>query len=231
MSMPSGKKIRRVTAFIVGSSFWLVTYSVVSSATSSFVSMHPVTNSSVSVQTQVLLSAAFPLMEILRRVGPWIVQRMHRLGEGSPVKLTGLALLMAGRMRALSLREEWLSHLSGETGRGLTRSQQIRAAWGFLRAAVRYRVQDAADLAWRPIDIVLASRGFSAIAVYAPSLVTAMLLTKQGGLYGLIDHIPSIPAVWLAMYGLIRTGRWWRGVQPPEHHPHRKKSADQREQS
>lgn len=149
--------------------------------------------------------------------------RLSRL----PLTLMKLAVLIAGRMRAEAVREEWRSHLAGDSGCGpLARKRQVRAAYGFVWAAVCYRVQDAADLGWRPVDAVLASRGLSTATVYVPSLVTAVLLAKQGGIYGILDHITSVPAVGGAMYGLIRTGRWWRGVQPSKHHPRGKKSAD-----
>jgi hypothetical protein len=82
-------------------------------------------------------------------------------------RLTNLTVFLAGQKRR-SLGNEWRSHLCGETGRGLARNDQIRAARGFLWAAVRYRLQDAADLAWRPADAVLRSRTLSNLTVWFP---------------------------------------------------------------
>lgn len=186
----------------------------------------------VATELMPVLLPAVVIVELLSRSYPEsprgrLIRLPFRFSCVQPLTLMALAVLIAGRMRAALVREEWRSHLYGEPGCGpLTRRQQSRAAYGFIWAAICYRAQDAADLAWKPLDAVLASRGLSTMAVYIPSLVTAVLLAKQGGLYGLLDHITSVPAVGGAMYGLIRTGRWWRGVKPPKHHPQRNKGAD-----
>jgi hypothetical protein len=140
----------------------------------------------------------------------------------SPQRLTGFAVFIAGRKRA-ALGTEWRSHLSGETGRGLPGDQQIREAAGFVRAAVQYRLQDAADLAWRPVDAILASRQLSNLMVLLATLSVAVLFIREGGLYGLASNLGSAAVVWGAAFGLIRAGRWWRNVKPPEHEPRRRR--------
>lgn len=45
------------------------------------------------------------------------------------------------------VEEEWRGHLLSEHASGLPQREQARAARGFVLAAIRYRVQDAADLA------------------------------------------------------------------------------------
>jgi hypothetical protein len=80
------------------------------------------------------------------------------------------------------------------------------------------RLRPAADLAWSPADAVLATRNLSNLVVLAATLGVAVLCVRYDGLGGLIANLPGLAVVWGAAYGLIRLGRWWRGVNPPEHH-------------
>lgn len=138
-------------------------------------------------------------------------------------RLTGLAVIIAGE-RGPAWDDEWWSHLAGESGRGLASSRQARdAARGFLIAALRTRLQDASDLAWRPVDAVLASRELSNLIVMLTTLIVAEISIHGAGLYGLVSNLANIAVAWPAAYGLIRLGRWWRGVKPPEHKPRRSK--------
>jgi hypothetical protein len=89
------------------------------------------------------------------------------------------------------------------------------APGGLLRRRFRHGV----ELAWAPVDIVLAARDLSNLAVMAATLAVAALCTRDGGLTELIINLPALAVVWGASYGLIRLGRWWRGVRPPEHEP------------
>lgn len=70
---------------------------------------------------------------LLRRVNlPW--RRLlagDRLACASAQGIAGLAALLSGRSRSLALRDEWRSHLAGETG-PLTGWRAIRAALGFM---------------------------------------------------------------------------------------------------
>ena len=145
-----------------------------------------------------------------------------RLARVSPQKLTSFAVLIAGRERA-ALGTEWRSHLSGEVGTGLPADRQVREAAGFVMAALRYRVQDAADFAWRPVDAVLGSRHLSNLAVLLATVSMAVVFLRNGGLYNFAVNFQNVAAVWAAAYGLIRVGRWWRGVKPPKHEPRRER--------
>jgi DNA-directed RNA polymerase specialized sigma24 family protein len=101
-------------------------------------------------------------------------------------RLVNLAVFLVGPKRS-SLRDEWRSHLSGETGRGLVRKDQTRAARGFLWAAARLRLQDVIDWAWwRPVEVVLRSRGLSTLFVLAPSAMVAVLVLRDEGALGVV---------------------------------------------
>lgn len=158
----------------------------------------------------------------LVRAVAWLASATARRRRAriSPQRLTSLAVLIAGRQRA-AVCGEWQSHLAGETGAGLPPDRQVRVAAGFVLAAVRYRLQDLADLLWRPVDAALASRELSNLAALLPTLYVSVLFIRVGGLYGLAEHLEDVAVVWGAAYALIRTGRWWRGVKPPRRKPKR----------
>jgi hypothetical protein len=78
------------------------------------------------------------------------------------------------------------------------------------------------ELAWLPVDAVLAARELSNLVVVAATLAAAILCTRDGGLTSLIMNLPALAVVWGAAYGLIRLGRWWRDVGPPSHEPPRR---------
>jgi hypothetical protein len=152
-------------------------------------------------------------------------RRMHHrpwwMRAASPQRLTRLAMLIAGRQRA-SVCGEWRSHLAGETGTGLPEGRQAREAAGFVVAAMRYRLDDLAGLLWRPVDAVLASRALSSLVVLLPALCVSVLFTRAGGLLGLAEHLEDVAVAWGATFGLIRAGRNWRDVKPPERRTRRK---------
>lgn len=75
------------------------------------------------------------------------------------------------------------------------------------------------ELTWAPVDAVLAARDLSNLVVMAATLAVAVLCVCDGGLTSLIMNLPALAVVWGATYGLIRLGRWWRGVGPPNHEP------------
>ena len=130
-------------------------------------------------------------------------------------RLTDLAVFIAGRKR-LSLREEWSAHLAGNDGRELPPQEKHRAASGFARAAVRYRLRDAYLQAWKPIDAVLGSRPLSNMFVGGPVIVVLVAIVHHDGRFGLVADVQDPVALGAFLYGVIRTGRWWRGVKPPE---------------
>jgi hypothetical protein len=132
-----------------------------------------------------------------------------------PRLLAEAATLIAGRKR-LSLRDEWRAHLSGESGHDLGTQRKTRDALGFAAAGVRFRLADAADLAWRPVDTVLRSRILSILFVWGPvalMLVAIMLGTSR---YGLVADVQGPAALGAFLYTVIGTARWWRGVKLPE---------------
>jgi hypothetical protein len=51
------------------------------------------------------------------------------------------------------------------------------------------------------------------------TIAVAILFARNGGLIEVIINLPALAVVWGAAYGVIRLGRWWRGVRPPEHEP------------
>src|SRR5690348_3741569 len=89
-----------------------------------------------------------------------------------------------------------------------------------LRRAFRHEI----ELAWSPVDAVLAARDLSNLVVMGATLAVAILFACDGGLTAVITNLPALAIVWGAAYGLIRLGRWWRGVRPAEHEPPRRQS-------
>lgn len=83
----------------------------------------------------------------------------------------------------------------------------------------RLRFRRWAEMVWLPIDAVLAARDLSNLLVITATLTVAIPCAYGGGLTSLIMNLPALAVVWGAVYGLIRMGRWWRGVRPPEHEP------------
>ena len=141
--------------------------------------------------------------------GPRLVARSSAQG------ITNVAVLLAGRKRS-SLRDEWRSHLAGETGRGLPSGQRIGAALGFIVAALRYRLQDAAAAGWRLSEAVLKSRRWSNVVVFAPTGLAAVIIFRRDGAAGTLVAYESIAAIGGSLYAIVRVGRWYRDVKPPE---------------
>jgi hypothetical protein len=83
----------------------------------------------------------------------------------------------------------------------------------------RRRLRHLAGLAWTPAEAVLAARDLSNLVAVVVTLGVAVPCAYQGGLDGVIVNLPGLAVAWAATYGLIRLGRWWRGVYPPEHVP------------
>lgn len=150
----------------------------------------------------------------------YVPRSRHWYPATLPHRLTGLAAIIAGRSRARA-DGEWKAHLGGNTGYGLPRATQLRLSLGFIRAAVRYRLQDAADAAWRPADAILASRALSGLAVVMTALPAALMFLVHGGLYSVLSNLENISVAAVFTYSLVRFGRKWRGVRPSEHEPRR----------
>jgi hypothetical protein len=129
--------------------------------------------------------------------------------------LTRMAVIVAGPKRA-ALSAEWATHLFGETGTGLPSPRQARDALGFVASATRCRCSDAADAAWTPVDAVLKSRKLSNFLVFVPTAMAAVSILRHEGTIGVLTSAESISAIGGGLYGLVRVGRWWRHVKPPE---------------
>ena len=141
--------------------------------------------------------------------------RQARLGRLSVTYLTDLAVLLAGSSRP-ALRDEWFAHLAGESGHDPITWNKAKLAFGFVASGVRLRLADAADLAWRPADAVLGSRTLSNLFVWGPVIVMLFAIVHHDGRFGLVADIQDAGELGAFLYGAIRTGRWWRGVKPPE---------------
>jgi hypothetical protein len=129
--------------------------------------------------------------------------------------LTGVAALLAGRKRS-AVRDEWNAHLAGENGHDPITWPKAREALGFVASAVQCRLADAADMAWRPADAVLGSRFLSNLFVWGPVIAVLVAIVHHDGRFGLVADDQDPAALGAFLYGAIRTGRWWRGVKPPE---------------
>lgn len=138
-----------------------------------------------------------------------------QLAKFSVLGLTDLAVLLAGRRRPV-LRDEWRAHLAGEGGHDPATWAKVRQAFGFVASAIQFRLADAADLAWRPVDAALGSRTLSNLFVWGPVAVVLAVIDRHDGRFGLVADIQDPVALGAFLFVVIRTGRWWRGVKLPE---------------
>jgi hypothetical protein len=129
--------------------------------------------------------------------------------------LIGLAASIAGSKRPTKC-DEWRAHLAGETGHDPVTWQKVNEALRFVASAVRLRLGDAADAAWTPFDAILKSRTLSNLVVLGPTGMAAVFILRQEGTLGVIKSAGSISVIGSLLYGVIRLGRWWRDVKPPE---------------
>jgi hypothetical protein len=137
------------------------------------------------------------------------------LARFSAHSLTDLAALLAGRRRP-ALRAEWRTHLAGESGHDPANWAKVKDALGFVASALHCRWTDTADVAWTPVDAILKSRKLSNLLVFVPTVAAAMYILRHLGTLGVITSAEGISAIGGGLYGLIRVGRWWRDVEPPE---------------
>jgi hypothetical protein len=139
--------------------------------------------------------------------------------------LTDLAVLLAGRSRSAQC-DERRACAACESGHGLVTWRKVKQAFGFVAAALRFRLADAVDLAWRPADAVLGSRTLSNLFVWGPVTVALVAIVRHDGRYGLIADDQDPLALGVFLYGVIRTGRWWRGINPPPPKPRHARKSD-----
>jgi hypothetical protein len=168
-----------------------------------------------------------PLVEQLPAPMQYLFRRFSWLLKPSlsPGWLTGMAVLLAGRKRS-AVRDEWRSHLAGWRGHGLSRREQVRAARGFMWAALRYRLEDVTDLAWRPIDAVLGSRTLSNLFIWGPVIAVLVAIVRHDGRFGIVADDQDPVALGAFLYVVIKTGRWWRQIKLPEPKPRRVKERE-----
>jgi hypothetical protein len=145
----------------------------------------------------------------------WNSKARYRLAGGCVRGLTSLAVFLAGSKHSES-REEWASHLRGYAGHELATRQEMRYACGFVVAAIRYRLADVADATWTPVDAILRSRKLSNLLVFGPTVMVAVFILRHEGTLGVLKAAESILAIGTILYMLVRVGRWWRDVKPPE---------------
>lgn len=74
----------------------------------------------------------------------------------------------------------------------------------------------ARDRAWTPIDAILKSRKLSNLLVVGLPATVALYIQCHLGTLGVLTSAESVSAVGGCLYGLVRVGRWWRDVKPPE---------------
>ena len=170
-----------------------------------------------------LLCAAIPVagafsmfvLAYLRRArGRHRVRRAALAGVSVRI-LTALAAVLAGRGGKVLFRESD-AHLAGESGHDTPNGAKLKQAAGFVLAGARYRGQDWADAASRPVDAVLRSRFLSGLFVVVPTIVVAVEVLTHKGTMTVLTSFGSIFGVGTALAGAIKAGRKYRDVEPPE---------------
>jgi hypothetical protein len=63
---------------------------------------------------------------------------------------------------------------------------------------------------------VLGSRTLSNLFVWGPVIATLVAIVRHDGRFGLVADDQDPVALGAFLYVVIKTGRWWRGVKPPE---------------
>jgi len=156
---------------------------------------------------------------------------MRSMGRTTLVRsLTRLAGLLAGR-RHSHLRDAWAADLYGnpESGQLPSFSRRRQMAAGDVKAALRCRFDDAADLAWRPVDALLASWRGSRLAVFTPVTVIMTLVLSHEGFYGLITNADNLGVIAAAAYAAIKVLRKYRQIATPKRPERKTSSADSSE--
>ena len=63
---------------------------------------------------------------------------------------------------------------------------------------------------------MLGSRTLSSLFARGPSVVMLFAIVRHDGRSGLVADIQDASELGAILCLVIRTGRWWRGVKPPE---------------
>jgi hypothetical protein len=126
-----------------------------------------------------------------------------------------VAAFLAGKRRQHA-GEAWRSDLlrPRDDELGISAFRRYLYALGLIRAAIRYRLDDASALWWRMADHVLSSRFWSGAVLITPSGSAVAMIAAHQGLYGLIVNASSLIAIGGLSTGLVYGGRKARGVKP-----------------
>jgi hypothetical protein len=133
--------------------------------------------------------------------------------------LTRIAAVLAGRSGPVLL-EESDAHLAGGSGHDPLSWAKAKEAAGFVVAGARYRGQEWADVAWKPVDAALRSRPLSNLVIAIPTIVVAFEVLTQKGTMTLLTTLGSIFGTSSFLTGMIKAGREYRGVKPPSPKAH-----------
>ena len=140
--------------------------------------------------------------------------------------LTRMAGALAGHRHA-HLRKAWDGdQYDPDTGEPLPTSRRLRLARGNVLAALRCRLDDAADQAWRPVDALLSSWHGSNLATFLPVTVTAGVILSYGGFYGVITNAENLGVIAAAPYAAIKGLRKYRQISTPKRPEEKASSAD-----
>jgi hypothetical protein len=127
-----------------------------------------------------------------------------------------LAGLLAGRRHA-HLRDAWAADLYGEPdGVQLPSAQRLKLAAGDVVAALRCRLDDAADLIWQLVDGLLSSWHGSNLTVLMPVTIALGLIMSREGCYGLINNADNLGVIAAAPYAVIKGLRKYRQIDTPK---------------
>ena len=131
--------------------------------------------------------------------------------------MTAVAGFLAGPRRA-RLCDAWAADLCGdpETGKQPSARRRASLAAGFIVAALRCRLDDAADLAWQPVDALLSSRHASNLATFVPVTMAAGLIVTRDGFYGLIANADNLGVIAGVPYAAIKGLRKYRQISTPK---------------
>jgi hypothetical protein len=143
---------------------------------------------------------------------------LTRITEAAVCGLAALTGLLAGR-EGPALRQDLKAHLAGESGHDPLTWAKAKEAAGFVIAAARYRGQEWADAAWKPVDAVLRSRFLSGLFVTVPTVVDALEVMTHKGTTTVLTSFSSIFGLGAALAGAVAYGRKRRGVKPPPPKP------------
>ena len=111
-----------------------------------------------------------------------------------------------------------------ETGALLPVPQRLRLTAGNLAAAGRCRLDDAAELAWRPAEALASSWHGSNLAMLIPVSIAVGLILPREGFYGLIVNAENLGVIAAAPYATIKCLRKYRQISTPKR-PERKASS------